>query len=50
MNGHELPVATCGADCAGASEPELKSSLELPKESSAVAVDDAVEDELDCDE
>jgi len=49
MDRHELPVATWGADCAGASEPELKSSLELPKELSAVAADDAV-DELDCDE
>jgi hypothetical protein len=43
MDAHELPVATCGADCAGAIEPDWKSSLDLPKESSALDVPDDVE-------
>jgi hypothetical protein len=44
---HELPVATWGADCAGAIEPDWKSSLELPKKSSVFDVPD--ETELVCD-
>jgi hypothetical protein len=47
VDGHELPVATCGVDCAGASELEPKSSLELPEKSSEDDEDDdAVDDEL----
>jgi len=48
VDAHELPEETCGADCAGAIDPDWKSSLELPKKSSAldVADDDA---ELDGD-